>query len=190
MYSIINTTSEYIINKSRFITKLYMMNDINIDNILNEIKNEYKNATHYCYAYIIDNIEKAYDDGEPTSTAGLPILNVLKKNNLNHVLCVVIRYFGGIKLGSGGLIRAYSNSVIKAINESEIIELIESYKVRIQFNYNDTNEINSICNKYKIIYKEFDEEVIYELYIPISDYEYFKHYKVEILEKGLIKKES
>ena len=100
-------TSEIIINKSRFITILTNINDIDkVKEKLEEIKKKYKDATHYCYAYIINNHEKCSDNGEPSGTAGMPILNVLKQNDLTNILCVVIRYFGGIKLGAGGLIRA------------------------------------------------------------------------------------
>ena len=100
------------INKSKFYGIIIPINNIEeIPNILNNIKNEYKDATHYCYAYILDNIKRFNDDGEPGGTAGMPILNVLENNNLNHLLAVVVRYFGGIKLGAGGLVRAYTNSI-------------------------------------------------------------------------------
>ena len=125
MISVIDNINTIIINKSKFIALIYYIDNINeINNLLDKVKKEYKDATHYCYAYILDNSEKANDDGEPTGTAGLPILNVLKKENLNHVLCIVVRYFGGIKLGAGGLIRAYSNAtkeviITKKYNEAE-----------------------------------------------------------------------
>ena len=106
-----NIENEFIIKKSKFITKLYFVtSEIEIKNILDENKTEYKDATHICYAYILNNVERFNDDSEPSGTAGMPILNVLKNNNLNNVLCIVIRYFGGIKLGAGGLIRAYCSS--------------------------------------------------------------------------------
>lgn len=112
--------NEIIIKKSKFIAKLYKINNLNeIDNVINDLKKEYKKATHICYAYIINGQEKAVDDGEPSGTAGKPILNVLQKRKLNEILVVVIRYFGGIKLGAGGLVRAYTKSA------SEIIKLLE-----------------------------------------------------------------
>ncbi|MFA5407982.1 MAG: YigZ family protein, partial [Bacilli bacterium] len=99
--------NELTIKNSKFIAILFpLSNEDKIDEIINNLKSQYKNATHYCYAYIIDNIKHSNDDGEPSGTAGQPILNVLEGNDLNNVLCVVIRYFGGIKLGAGGLIRA------------------------------------------------------------------------------------
>ena len=113
---ITNKTTELVINKSRFITCLFKVNSENeVSDYLNQIKNEYKNATHYCYAYIIDDIKRYNDDNEPT--AGIPILNTLESNNLNYVLCIIVRYFGGIKLGVGGLARAYGNSCLTAIKD-------------------------------------------------------------------------
>ena len=89
-----NIENEIIINKSRFICKLVKVySEEDVINALNSAKEEYKDATHYCYSYIIDNTERFNDEGEPGVTAGMPILNVLKQNELNYVLCIVIRYF-------------------------------------------------------------------------------------------------
>ncbi len=102
---------EIIIKKSKFISFLFEIKKLeDINKIINELKIEHKKATHICYAYKIDNNVKFYDDGEPSGTAGKPIYNIIEKKNLNNILIVVIRYFGGIKLGAGGLLRAYSNS--------------------------------------------------------------------------------
>lgn len=102
---------EIIVKKSRFIGYYYEVNNIKeIDSILLSMKKEHKKARHLPYAYKIDNIVKKSDDKEPASTAGSPILNIIEKKNLNNCLIVVVRYFGGIKLGAGGLIRAYSNT--------------------------------------------------------------------------------
>ena len=110
--------NEIIIKKSKFITKYYNIENIKeVDNIINELKKEYKKATHICYAYSINGKEKAVDDGEPSHTAGLPILNVIHMKNLNNVLIVVIRYFGGVKLGAGPLTRAYSKSASEIIKK-------------------------------------------------------------------------
>ena len=114
----------------------------NIDEIKNKlerIKKTYKDATHYCYAYIIDGKEKCSDNGEPSGTAGIPILNVLKQNNLTNIICIVIRYFGGIKLGAGGLVRAYTKSVVECLKD-HIKLLIEGYNITITFEY------KYICN--------------------------------------------
>lgn len=165
----LNTENIEIINKSKFITFLIKINDISeAKTLINNFKNVYKDATHVCYAYICDNNIKASDDGEPSKTAGIPILNILQKNNLNHVLCIVVRYFGGIKLGAGGLIRAYGNCTKNALNKTDIIELKKGYEVTIKFNYNEEKNINRLL---------FD--------VPISKkYEDMITYKFKISEKG------
>lgn len=157
-----NIENEFIIKKSKFITKLYFVtSEIEIKNILDENKTEYKDATHICYAYILNNVERFNDDSEPSGTAGMPILNVLKNNNLNNVLCVVIRYFGGIKLGAGGLIRAYCSSVSEALNKTEIINIVNGKKIELTFSYDDIKKINHILNDINIVDKQFDENVKY-----------------------------
>ena len=157
-----NIENEFIIKKSKFITKLYFVtSEIEIKNNLDENKTEYKDATHICYAYILNNVERFNDDSEPSGTAGMPILNVLKNNNLNNVLCVVIRYFGGIKLGAGGLIRAYCSSVSEALNKTEIINIVNGKKIELTFSYDDIKKINHILNDINIVDKQFDENVKY-----------------------------
>ena len=108
------------IQKSKFVCILIPLNkleDVKIE--LENIKKEYKCATHYCYGYIFDQMKRFSDDGEPGGTAGMPILKVLENHSFNHVLAVVVRYFGGIKLGAGGLVRAYTNSVVDAIEKCD-----------------------------------------------------------------------
>ena len=167
MYSIKeNIENTYIIKKSKFITKLYRINSINeINDILNKLKEEYKDSTHICYGYIVDNKEKCSDDGEPNGTAGLPILNILKKNNLTNILAVVIRYFGGIKLGAGGLTRAYSNSVNDTLKLSNVIELIEGYLIEIEFSFDQVKLIDYILNNKKVIEKTYNSNIIYKFYL-------------------------
>lgn len=103
--------SLYEIKKSKFHAFNYEVDSIEeINNILIELKKEHKKAKHIVYAYKIDRQEKKFDDGEPSGTAGLPLYNIINKKNLNHTLIVVVRYFGGIKLGAGGLLRAYNTA--------------------------------------------------------------------------------
>ncbi len=172
MYTIKNNTDNtIIIKKSKFITKLYRINSISeINNIIEKLKIEYKDATHVCYAYIIDGIQKCDDNGEPSGTAGLPILNVLKHNNLNYILAVVIRYFGGIKLGAGGLVRAYSNSVNDTLKLVDIVELIEGINVSITFNYDDVKFIDNLLISTEIINKSFDGVITYNFNITNEKY--------------------
>lgn len=160
-----NCINELIINKSRFITYLYKVHSKeDINNYLINLKKEYKDATHICYAYILDNNIKFDDDNEPSGTAGLPILEVLKKNNLNHVICIVIRYFGGIKLGSGGLIRAYSNSCSLCLKKTNLILLELKYKIKIILDYNDQKKL-SFLNKDNIINIVYTNNIIYYLLV-------------------------
>lgn len=154
-------TSEIIINKSRFITILTNINDIDkVKEKLEEIKKQYKDATHYCYAYIINNHERCSDNGEPSGTAGMPILNVLKQNDLTNILCVVIRYFGGIKLGAGGLIRAYSTSASVALNKATITNLVNGYNITIEFSYNNLKQIDYLLKNIDIK-KDYQTNIIY-----------------------------
>lgn len=154
-------TSEIIINKSKFITILTNINDIDkVKEKLEEIKKQYKDATHYCYAYIINNHEKCSDNGEPSGTAGMPILNVLRQNDLTNILCIVIRYFGGIKLGAGGLIRAYSTSASVALNKAIITNLVNGYNITIEFSYNNLKQIDYLLKNIDIK-KDYQTNIIY-----------------------------
>ncbi len=166
-----NLNGELIVNKSRFITYVYKVKSVlEASEKIDELKVKYKDATHYCYSYIIDNIKKFNDDGEPSHTAGMPILNVLESKNLNYVLAVVIRYFGGIKLGAGGLVRAYTNAVSNTISNESIIPIKKMLTKRITFDYSYINKINYILKKNKITYKEFDKYVIYEFTYEEGNY--------------------
>ena len=138
--------SEIIIKKSKFIGIIKKINNFDdINNILDNIKEKYHDATHICYAYILNNQKKYFDDKEPTGTAGIPILNVLEKNKLNYCIAIVVRYFGGIKLGSSNLLRAYQNS-ISNILENNIKEISYSTKIRITTNYKDLKNIKFLLN--------------------------------------------
>lgn len=161
-----DTINEIIINKSKFITYIYKVkSEIEINNYLNNLKSKYKDATHICYAYILPNKEKYNDDSEPQGTAGIPILDVLKKNKLNYVVCFTIRYYGGIKLGSGGLIRAYSNSCSLALKKTNIIKFERLFKLIIEIDYKDNKLIDNLIDNKNILKKEFDEKIIYTVII-------------------------
>lgn len=111
---------ELVVKKSKFVSIMYEVNDEEeIKDTLTILKKEHKKARHIPYAYKIDMHVKKSDDKEPANTAGSPILNIIEKKKLNHVLIVVIRYFGGIKLGAGGLIRAYGEAanMVSTLNE-------------------------------------------------------------------------
>lgn len=183
-----NLSNEIIIKNSRFICLLIKINNIDISDILNNIKLSYPKATHYCYGFIYNNYKKSSDDGEPTGTAGNSILFVLEKNNLNNILCVVIRYFGGIKLGAGGLIRAYTKSVTECLKKEEFKELENGYKIKIEFAYNQEKQITYLLNNSIVIHKEFNETITYICLINEETLKKLKNYKIKILEKIIMEK--
>ena len=153
---------EVTIKNSKFIGVIIPIESINdVKDNLNKIKDEYKNATHYCYAFKLINDKGFSDDREPNKTAGIPILNVIEGNDLVNVLVVVIRYFGGIKLGPGGLIRAYSNTTKEVINKSTIVDLINGFYLSITFPYSLEKEINYILRNSLIKDKIYKEDCTY-----------------------------
>lgn len=164
-----NTISKYEINKSIFICCLYKINSIDeVKTYLEETKNNFKDATHYTYAYIIDEARKSSDDGEPGGTAGVPIMEVLLKHELNYVLCIVIRYFGGIKLGTGGLVRAYRKSARIGIDNSTLLNLVDGYKIEITASYEEQKNIEKLIKNYTFS-KTYTDIVKYELNIKQDD---------------------
>lgn len=164
-----NTISKYEINKSIFICCLYKINSIDeVKTYLEEAKNNFKDATHYTYAYIIDEARKSSDDGEPGGTAGVPIMEVLLKHELNYVLCIVIRYFGGIKLGAGGLVRAYRKSACIGIDNSTLLNLVDGYKIEITASYEEQKNIENLIKNYTFS-KTYTDIVKYELNIKQED---------------------
>ena len=157
--------AEYEISKSKFIA--YVAN-VETENdaivFVNKIKKKHWEATHNCSAYTIgdlDQIQKADDDGEPSGTAGRPILEVIKKNNIKNIAIVVTRYFGGIKLGAGGLIRAYSKAASTGIENATIVTRVHYRKVQIEIDYSLLNllENNLKFTSYKVHEKDFTDKV-------------------------------
>jgi len=196
MYSIKESIENtIIIKKSKFITKLIKINSIDeVNKYLEETKKEFKDSTHICYAYIVNGQEKCVDDGEPSGTAGLPILNILKKNHLTNVLAIVIRYFGGIKLGAGGLVRAYSNSVNDTLKLTEIIELEEGYLVELDFSYDQVKLVDYILNDKTIINKEYNDNIVYRFYLNKDELNFIPELEkvaihISIKDKVLIEKD-
>ena len=150
-----NVSSELIEKKSKFIANAFQVkNKDEAENRINEISKEYFDAKHNCYAYIINDgkniIEKMSDNGEPSGTAGMPILNVLKKKNLQNVLVIVTRYFGGILLGTGGLTRAYSGVTTQCIDKANIIKMDFGIQYQICTTYNDFKNMKYELEKNQI----------------------------------------
>ena len=132
-------------NGSRFIALAFPVeSETEIKEIVSSLKKEYHDARHHCYAYRLGyrgDIFRANDDGEPSSSAGRPILGQIDANGLSDILVVVVRYFGGIKLGIPGLIRAYKTSTADAISNARIIEKIASRRFRLSFGYLNMNDV-------------------------------------------------
>ena len=188
----INVTGETIIKNSRFITILYKVNEVNeVEKLISLVKSQYKNANHYCYAYIIDNVKKFSDDGEPSGTAGNPILQVLEKNDLNYILAVVVRYFGGIKLGAGGLVRAYTKCVTNILNECSFLWLDKGYFLIIEFGYDYLKYVDFILKNINVKRKSFNEMIRYEIDVDEDLYNVIKRDKninIVLKEEKLIEK--
>ncbi|MBR2468137.1 MAG: YigZ family protein [Clostridia bacterium] len=136
------------IKKSKFIGYTFFCENVEAaNNCIKQLNAEHKKATHVCYSYVINSNEKANDDGEPQGTAGIPILDVIKKQKLENVLVAVVRYFGGIKLGAGGLVRAYSETASEVIKLSEIATLLKVVECKTTFNYGEENLLNALKQK-------------------------------------------
>ncbi len=187
MKIIINDKENNItINKSKFIgfvKKVYTKNDI--DHYLSIMKEKYPDATHICYAYILENTKKYSDDKEPMGTAGIPILSILEKNNLDNCLAIVVRYFGGVKLGANGLVRAYTNT-IKDLITNNIKDKELGYLIRITEEYNKLSEIEYILKDNLILKKEFNDKVLIETLIKKNDLDKLNHLNYQIIKEEII----
>lgn len=142
--------------KSRFIANIYYIeNAKEAEEHLKQIRKKYFDARHNCFAYRIleeDGVkEKQSDDGEPSGTAGAPMLNILQKNNLYNVLVVVTRYFGGTLLGTGGLVRAYSDATIKSLENAKVIIQTKGYLINVVIEYKDLEKFKYYCRMHGII---------------------------------------
>ena len=184
-----NSINEIIIKNSRFITLLYKLNDVNeVNSIVDEVKELYPKANHYCYAYITDNARRSSDDGEPGGTAGAPMLNVLDKEELINVLAITVRYFGGIKLGAGGLVRAYSKSVRDAVIASDLVDVVKGYRMNIIISYDMQKNLDYLLKNYVVVNKQFNDKVIYTILLPIDKLSILGGYEYEILNEEYIEK--
>lgn len=158
---------EMIEKKSKFIANIYpIQNAEDAEKKIREIRKQYHDARHHCLAYrVIEEdriLEKSSDDGEPSGTAGAPMLNLLQRNELCNVLVIVTRYFGGILLGTGGLVRAYSEVTAKVIENSEKKELVEGYEMKIELEYKDLELFKYYCRneRIRIIAVEYLENIL------------------------------
>ena len=164
--------NETVIERSRFICKIRRVeSEEDAKAFIEEVRKEHSTATHNCYAYVASedgNIMKFSDDGEPQGTAGMPMLDVLRNRKIMMTACVVTRYFGGIKLGAGGLVRAYSGAVSACLNEAKIVSNELSSELKIEVSY----ELYPIFLKYiagkkmKTLNSDFGGNVVITCVLP------------------------
>lgn len=199
-----NTSAEVIEKKSKFIANLfYIQSQEEAEEKIKEIRKKYYDARHNCYAYsIMDEngiISRSSDDGEPSGTAGSPMLNILQKRELINVLVVVTRYFGGILLGTGGLVKAYSEATISAIENAELVIEQRGYELEVVLQYQDFDKFQYYCqkNNIEIVNVEYDEKIKCKIELTIEEKDKliklkeennFRIYKFENLKEKNIRK--
>ncbi len=151
---------------------------------INEVKAKHRKAKHNVYAYILreGNTSRYSDDGEPQGTAGIPVLDVLKKRGLTDVCCVVTRYFGGILLGGGGLVRAYSHAVSIAIDSATIMDMCSSYEVSFVTDYTLYGKVSYILPEFgvKLLDTIFEDNVTTKLLVRVEQFEPLKAKLIDI----------
>ena len=185
-----DTSSEIVQKKSKFIANLfYIQSQEEADEKIKEIRKKYHDARHNCYAYsIMTNqgiINKMSDDGEPSGTAGNPMLSILQKKELINVLVIVTRYFGGILLGTGGLVRAYSEATLEALEKAEFVIEQIGYELEIVINYQEFEKIQYYCekNKLSITNIEYGEKIKCNIEVTKEE----KDKIVNLKEEGTLK---
>lgn len=187
---------EIIIEKSRFICHLMRVTtESEAQTFIQTIKKEHRDATHNCSAYIIgenDQFQKAHDDGEPSGTAGVPMLEVLKKKKLKNIAVVVTRYFGGTKLGAGGLVRAYGSAVSETIQTIGIVECTLATIIKCSFAYSLVGKIENALEQknYQINDKEFTDKVVFHVFVDNDDIPHFRKWITEMANGQLELTES
>lgn len=181
-YKTISALSEGIYKEkgSKFISFAFPVNNVEeVKEIVKEFQKKYFDARHVCYAYMIGQERETFranDDGEPSGTAGRPILGQINSHNLTNILVIVVRYFGGVLLGTGGLVVAYKEATLDAINNAEIIEKVVEESISIQFGYLQMNEIMKILkdSTAQITNQKFDNDCSIILSIRKQEYEALK----------------
>ena len=177
---------EIVIQKSRFIAHIKRVEtEAAAQDFIQTIKKEHWDATHNCSAYLIgenDQIQKANDDGEPSGTAGVPILEVLKKKNLKDTAVVVTRYFGGIKLGAGGLIRAYGKATSEGILATGVVErkLMKVMHVTVDYTWLGKLENELRSSVYTIKEIHYLDTVEFEVFVEEGEIEQFNNWITEM----------
>lgn len=153
---------EVIEKKSKFIASIFRVDTIEeAEEKIKETRKKYHDARHNCYAYIVEDYEKCSDDGEPSKTAGAPMLDIIKKKELKNVLIIVTRYFGGILLGTGGLVRAYSEATQNVIELAGETNIIKGIRYTIKISYDNQKDVIYECNKLgiNIVKSEYENNI-------------------------------
>lgn len=165
--------TEIIIQKSRFICRAqHVKTEEEAQQFIAEISKKHWDATHNCSAYLITNlIQKASDDGEPSGTAGKPMLEVLHAKKLQFTAVVVTRYFGGVKLGAGGLVRAYSQGAVAAVEAAGIVEPILHQTVTITFDYSHIGKLEHELRQTSYFLEQpvFTDQISWTLWVPMEE---------------------
>ena len=183
---------EIEVKKSRFIAEVFYIEDESIaKEKIDEIKKKYFDAKHHVFSYKIDNLERFSDDGEPQGTAGTPLLDIIKKRNLNNILVVVTRYFGGTLLGTGGLVKAYSDAFTLALENAKIVNKTNGIEYEIVANYENLEKIKYICQNNNITIKniEYGEKITITLTSIKEGYEVLKQ-NYNLIENSKITNEK
>ena len=177
---------QFFEKRSEFIGfSTYVENEEMALEIIKQKKKEYQDATHNVYAYVIgENIARYSDDNEPQGTAGMPVLNAIRMSGISDVLVVVTRYFGGILLGAGGLVRAYTEAAKQGLKNAEIKEVIKTKKITFEFSYELKDKILFLLKKEEYEDKEilYGENVRIIINIPEEDEKIFLEKLIEITE--------
>ena len=172
--------------RSRFIARaIPIVTEQEAIDFIQSIKSTHWDATHNCYAYSVESdtlCQRYSDDGEPQGTAGLPILDVIRKKELNNVVVVVTRYFGGILLGAGGLVRAYGKACVGSLDEGEEILVKPCLEIKIPIEYHLSGKLqNMLINENFILGRiEYSEEVTFTVYVPKKQKEFLEKEIMEI----------
>jgi len=185
-------TKEIVIEKSRFICTLSKVhNEAEAQNFIKEMKKKYWDATHNCSAYVLgqnSTAERSNDDGEPSGTAGLPMLEVLRKNSLYDVVAVVTRYFGGVKLGAGGLIRAYTMSVAEAVQATGLAEVITMGHFSFLWNVADVGKVLNVIYRQQLFKVEdvaYEQRAKLKLLLPVAEKNKAEAWLTEALQQKI-----
>lgn len=175
-----NSYDEFVEKKSTFITHLVRVtSEEEAREFIQKMKKKHYDATHVCSCYVVggnNEITRANDDGEPSGTAGAPMLDVLVKNEIKNVCATVIRYFGGTKLGTGGLVRAYGGGVINALKNTTLVERKDALEIRLELDYSLNGKIEYEIEKTNFIVNnlEYTDKIIYTIYVMEEDYDSFQ----------------